>query len=214
MVLGIYVHHLFALARSIRDGCDAVFKLAPVPAKDGYIKVSVELHAQIDSVLIDAANLKKLVRPSAERRSKESARQFAFRQVRMAELDSLLAGVAITTIEETQTRNSIEHFDEYLDDLGASLEAGEPPPKPAAGYNLAFSSWKVVETVVRKELYPLRVYVADEATYYNFERRISLAALRAEAETILARIDESGLRKDISDPGGVMVLFPPSGSAE
>lgn len=212
LVLGIYVHHLYALAKGVRDGCDAVFDMAPVPKQDGYIKVSAELHARIEGVLIDAANLKRLLRPPQARGSKESARRYAFRQQRTTELAVLLAGISIPTIEDAQARNSIEHFDEYLDELGASLESGEPPPKPAAAYNFAFSSWKDVERVIRNEVYPLRVYVADEATYYNFERKISLADLRKEAAAITQRVSESGLRNDMKEPGGVMVMFPPVGT--
>jgi len=212
MVLGVYVHHLFALAKAVRDGCDAVFAMAPVPKRDGYIKVSPELHARIDGVLIDAANLRKLLRGPAERGKGESARQYQFRQLRTSELSALLEGITLLTIMDAQARNSIEHFDEYLDGLGSALEAGEEPPKPGAAYNLAFSSWQVAETLANCELYPLRVYVAEDATYYNFDRSINLAALREEADAILQRISSSALRADMSEPGGLMVMFPPRGS--
>jgi hypothetical protein len=63
MIVGVYFHHLFALAQAVRDGCDQVFADAPISPTDGYIKVDPALHARIDGVLIDAANLKKLIRP-------------------------------------------------------------------------------------------------------------------------------------------------------
>jgi hypothetical protein len=155
MIMGVFVHRLFALAKSVVEGCDRVFEEAPVMAKDGYIQVSPSLHAQIDGILIDAANLKKLVAGRATKGSSESSRTFNFRQERSKALNQLLDGLSLGTIKDTQARNSLEHFDEYLDDLGASLADGEAPPHPAAAYNLVLSSWGIV-TQFTKCTWPTR----------------------------------------------------------
>ncbi len=207
MILGVYVHHLFALAKSVRDGCDLVFLLAPIPEKDGYIKVSPELHARIDSVLIDAANLKKLVRTSPTKGKSESERTFRFRRLRTKLLAEYLSGLKLDAISEVKVRNSLEHFHEHLDKLGARLEAGEPPPQPVAAYNLAFSSWAVPLTVANARCYPLRVYVANERSYYNFEVKVDLGLLREEASAILDRILASGALGTAPEPGGLMVYL-------
>lgn len=204
MVLGVYAHHLFALAKAVRDGCDQVFVLAPIPAKDGYIKVSSEVHACIDAVLIDAANLKKLIRTPPDRGKRESTRVFQFRRQRTDLLADFLKGLSVEALCDVQVRNSLEHFDEHLDKLGARLEAGEAPPQPAVAYNLVFSS---MEVVARMEVYPLRLYVADRKTYYNFDHHIDLGRLREESATIVERVKASGALKE-DEPGGLMVVFP------
>jgi len=207
MILGVYVHHLFALAKAVRDGCDQVFEGAPIPPSDGYIKVDPGLHARIDGVLIDAANLKKLIRTPAERGRSESERTFRFRQQRTESLTEFLRGLSLEAISDVQVRNSLEHFDEHLDKLGAQLADGEDPPKPAAAYNIVFSSWNVARAVAQRDVYPLRVYVADERSYFNFDRKINLGTLREEAAAITQRIETSGELQN--EPGGLMVLFPP-----
>jgi hypothetical protein len=206
MIVGVYVHHLFALAKAVRDGCDQVFADAPIPPSDGYIKVNPGLHSRIDGILIDAANLKKLIKTPAERGKSESQRTFRFRRQRTEALTEFLRGLSLEAISDVQVRNSLEHFDEYLDQLGAKLEDGEQPPKPAAAYNIVFSSWNVARAVAQREVYPLRVYVADERTYFNFDRRINLGMLREEAAAITQRIEATGELHN--EPGGLMVLFP------
>lgn len=205
-MLDVYAHHLFALAKAVRDGCDQVFSDAPVPAKNGYIKVSPEIHARIDAVLIDAANLKKLIRTPTDRGKSESTRVFEFRRQRTEVLAEFLKGLSVEAICDVQVRNSLEHFDEHLDKLGAKLAAGEEPPKPAAAYNMVFSSWNVVTSVARTEVYPLRVYVSDRKTYYNFDHHIDLGQLRDESAAIVERVQASGAGAE----GGLMVIFPKS----
>jgi hypothetical protein len=117
-----------------------------------------------------------------------------------------LVGLSLEAISDVQVRNSLEHFDEYLDDLGARLEDGEHPPKPAAAYNIVFSSWKVASVVAQREVYPLRVYVADQRTYFNFDRKINLGTLRDEAAAIAQRIEATGQLQN--EPGGLIVVFP------
>jgi hypothetical protein len=204
LLFAVYLHHLFALAKAVQSGCNAVFAETPLPASGGYIKVSPELHAKIDGILIDAANLKKLIRTPTERGKSESKRTFEFRRLRSEALVNLLAGLSLPTLYDVQLRNSLEHFDEYLDELGANLKDGEAPPKAMAAYNLVLSHWEVTP----RPVYPLRVYIAAERKYYNFDRQVDLGLLHDEAETILERLNASGVLRNTPEPGGLMVVFP------
>ena len=208
LLAGVYLHRLFGLAQSVRDGCNEIFDSAPVAEAGGYIKVSPELHAAIDAVLVEAANLKKLIITPTARGSSESARTFRFRRSRTEAVAELLDGLSIEAISDAQVRNSLEHFDEYLDKLGGRLASGGPPPEPIAAYNLALSSWAVVRMLDRGNMYPLRVYVADEHTYYNFERKINLRQLRDEADAILERLTSRRVLPDDGAQGGMLLVFP------
>lgn len=208
MILGLYAHRLFALASAVRQSCDRIFELAPLPEKDDYIQVSPELHALIDAVAIDAANIKKLIDTPADRQNGESERAFVFRRTRTKQLQQLLKGLSLAAICGAKLRNSLEHFDEYLDKLGARLDAGQAPPDPAAAYNLACSRLEALTTLAKRDVYPVRLYVAATKTYCNFNRSIDLGAVREEAAAIEHRILESGAIQPATDPGGMLVLFP------
>lgn len=199
MLQAIYVHELFALARGVVKGCDAVFAEAPVPEENMYLKISPDVHNNISQILLNAANIKKLIETPGVRLSRESRAQHRQRMERCSALRGLLDGVELSTILETKVRNTIEHFDEYLD--RASLQIAQNPPAPMAGYNMAISHW----AVTNPRLYPLKIYVAEERTFHNLSYSISLDALRNEALAILEKLLASGALGNAEEPGGLML---------
>jgi hypothetical protein len=200
----IYVHQLFMLAKSVRDNCDLIFADTPLPKTGFYIKVSPELHARIDAILIGAANIKKLIQTPAKRGSCESKKIFELRQGRVKVLGEILKGLALDEILNTKVRNSLEHFDEYLDEMNASLAAGEPASAPMAGYNMVLSHWEVTNP----RLYPLRIYISAERKYYNMKYAIDLNKLREQAGSIIESLRSCGFLKNIAEPGGLMLRLP------
>ena len=66
----IYFHELLWLATAICENCEAVFEDTAQPTEGHYIKVDPHLHARINAVLTDAANIKKLVVPSEKEAQK------------------------------------------------------------------------------------------------------------------------------------------------
>jgi hypothetical protein len=197
----VYLHELFMLAKSVRDRCETVFAKTPPPQTGYYINVDPDLHSAINAILIDAANIKKLIQTSPKRRRGESKKVYDLRQERSHLLRDLLAGIQLDDILDTKVRNTLEHFDEYLDETNVRLSSGKAPPAPMAAYNMAFSEWGV--TVPR--CFPLRLYVADERKFYNMKYSIDLARLREQAIAILDRLAVSEFMRGISEPGGLMV---------
>ena len=197
----VYVHQLFALALSIREACDQIFLDTPVPEKGFYINVSPQIHARIDSALIGAANIKKLLRTPEKRGSSESQRVYKFRIERSRLLAEWLAEVDLAEILNTKVRNTLEHFDEYLDAENVKLSAGGAPPAPVAAYNMVLSHWEVTNPRV----YPIRVYIAVERRYYNLKHSIDLGRLRDEADAILKQLKVLGAMQGVEEPGGLMI---------
>jgi hypothetical protein len=203
-LFAIYVHQLFALAKAVRDNCDLVFLDTPLPETGYSLKVSVELHARIDAILIGAANIKKLIQTPAKRGSSEPKRVYELRQDRGKVLRAIVDGLTLDEVLNTKVRNSLEHFDEYLDEINASLATGEPASAPMAAFNMVFSH----REMIYPEVYPIRVYVVTERKYYNMKNVIDLGSLREQAASVVERLQSLGFLRDDTEPGGLMVLLP------
>lgn len=197
----VYFYELWGLAESISKKCDEVFSICPVPEEGGYIKIDPGLHGTIASLLAEAANLKKMLAVPEKAGFKETAEQFAFRVERTKTLNEALANPPLAEVSRVEARNSVEHFDQYLDRASLSLQLSESSESGMALYNMVLSSW----TVFDKKLFPLKVYVADERKYFNLELVADLDALEKECTDLITRIRAVGAFKDNDGPGGLMV---------
>ena len=113
----VYLHELFMLAKSVRDRCDAVFSKTAPPASGYYINVDPELHSSINGILIDAANIKKLIHTGPKRRNGEAKKVYDLRQQRSHFLADLLVGIELEDILDTKVRNTLvglTRFDGHL----------------------------------------------------------------------------------------------------
>ena len=199
----VYLHELYYLCESILRETSEIFKEAAIPKKGYMIQVSPVLHSRINSVLLYSANLKKLITTHEQKGKKESRKKFNLRQQRKKLFDELLEGIELKEIFNNQVRNRIEHFDEHLDDL--NLKLNEPKSKiknnyPAAAYNMTFSEWKLMQP----DVYPIRLYISKEKTFYNFDSSINIGKIEEEAKAIRNRIKELELFKD-DESGGLIV---------
>ena len=116
----------------------------------------------------------------------------------------MLDGLALDEILNTKVRNSLEHFDEYLDEMNASLVAGEPASAPMAAYNMVLSHWEVTNP----QLYPIRIYIVAERKYYNMKYAVDLGRLREQAASIIEKLQSLGFLRGDTEPGGLMVRLP------
>lgn len=197
-LFSLYFHELGWLSSEIQKYCEAIFAETPVPEQGYYIKVSPELHAHIVSVLVNAANLKKLVYTGEKRYKNESVEVFRLRQKRSRVLRESLSGLKLEEILNNKVRNSLEHFDEYLDENIVRLS--KKPPSTFAAYNMALSH----REVFNPQVYPIRLYIVSERKFYNMHFSIDIGKIYAEASSILERLRELGAVPD-GGPGGVMI---------
>ncbi|MEW6183768.1 MAG: hypothetical protein AB1500_11470 [Bacillota bacterium] len=197
-LFSLYFHELGWLSSEIQKHCEAIFKDTPDPKEGYYIKVSPELHAHIVSVLVNAANLKKLVYTGEKRYKNESMEVFRLRQKRSRLLREALADLKLEEILNNKVRNSLEHFDEYLDENIVRLS--KKPPSTFAAYNMALSH----REVFNPQVYPIRLYIVSEQKFYNMRSSIDIGRIYAEASSILERLRELGAIPH-GGPGGVMI---------
>ncbi len=164
------------------------------------IQVNPELHSLIASVLSDAANLKKLLITPSTKLNGESGRQYRLRRGRASALCKLLEGVQLVELLNSKVRNTLEHFDEYLDEANLNISEAKNPPSPMAAYNMVLSSWDVFNPRV----YPIRLYISSERKFYNMKWSVDLDAMHKEASSVAERLKNS-MGSAGEGPGGLML---------
>jgi hypothetical protein len=201
-VFDVYFFELLWLAHRLKADCEFIFEeTKPPEAGKHYIKVSIPVHEKIENVCLAAARLKKLVQTPTGRHEKESAAEYAARQLRAKALREVLSDVTLDEILETKVRDSIEHFDEYLDTMNVGVASGKIAG-PAAAYNMVISDAGTFD----RPLYPIRLYLADSKKFSNMRYSINLGKIHDEASAILARLKSLGTFP--SEPGGLIIKFP------
>jgi len=197
----IYLHELWWLSESIKRRCEHVFKETPLPEQGYYFKIDYNIHSLINDVLSDAANLKKLITIPTKKTRSESPRQFQVHVERSKFLQDKIKDIEINELRSVKVRNTLQHFDEYLDEANIEASDGKLRSHSMAVYNFVLSHWEAVNP----RPYPIRLYVCSEKTYYNMRSSVNLEKIYVEA----ARINEvirSEIRRDSdSDPGGFMI---------
>ncbi len=200
----LYYHELLWLITGICTNCEAVFRETDPPTDGHFIKVDPEIHARIATILTNAANVKKLLTAPPEKPKSQSVELYEARKRRAGALQAALKGIDLTEMFNVKVRNSIEHFDEYLDEANLDLNAAATPPAPLAAYNLTFSSWDLMTP----RPYPVRLYVADEKKFHNLKYSVDLAKLYDEASAVRSRLLVTPAIAGLQ-PGGLMVTLGP-----
>ena len=200
-LFSLYIHELWWLAHGVKTKAEKLFFEAKVPDEGYIIQVNPELHSLIASALSDAANLKKLLVTPSTRLNGESGRQFRLRKARSGFLNKLVDGIALNELFNSKVRNTLEHFDEYLDEANLAVSEAKVPPAPMAAYNMVFSHWEVITPRV----YPVRLYISSERKFYNMKWSINFDVIHKEASAILERISALPGFSEKEGPGGLML---------
>lgn len=212
---GVYVYELHWLAADVVRRTDLVFEHAQ-PAKAGtdYLKVDSRLHAEIYALLGSAAKIRALIeqRPKRRQQSQEEHQTLVHRTNAMREL---LDGIDLEVVLSPAARNSVEHFDERLDQTALAAHHGTiqlPVHMPVDMTVWSRAAFEVLKGrhQPRPDLYPLRVYVASERVFLNAGEEIDIGRLRDECGEIAARLSSLVPRSDDDRGAFVLVLTPDS----
>ncbi len=185
-----YLSELYWLARDSVETCERVFSaaMAPPPEKS-YIKVDHHLHGEIYRILNNAARLRALVNVRSKRYG-QSAGQFAVQESRIRWLLDLIGDLPMAAISQAKVRNSLEHYDEYLDEAALKSSRGELDRPTLFPIDMTLGRDGTLDQFTSGVVYPLRVYLAEERIFVNCGQRISLGDVFDECVGIRDRLAE------------------------
>lgn len=184
-----YVFELYRLAVDAASGCNRVFDAAPPPQDDSsYLKVDHEISGEIYRVLNCAARLSSLISPRPKRRNQSSA-QFAVQQARIVWLRGLLGEIELRETLRTRVRNSLEHYDEYLDKTALRFSREKIDGRIILPLDMTLGRENTLPLDSGDTLFPLRVYLAKERTFVNCGEYIDLNQIAIETGSIVAQLE-------------------------
>jgi len=190
--LDVYISELYWLAKQVEEETTRIFDDTPPPTQpgEGYIRVDRVLHERILTVLLAAARIRALLHRRSIRGS--SARQQVLLR-RTAALRQALDGIDLAPVLDSAARNSIEHFDEYLDRTAIESYKGEIRRPTLFPVDMVVSSRSLLERFDvggdRPTVYFIRAYIADERVFTNFGRELRLEPLRDCCSAIRRRLE-------------------------
>lgn len=205
----VYLGELYWLSKRVVDELGAIFEDTPIPpgSNEGYIRVDHDLHAQILGVLISAARIRSLIR---ERESQGSRGQKEILARRTAALRSLLDGIDLETVLDAAARNSVEHFDEYLDGTAIKSYRGVISRPTLFAVDMVLSRRNLLEQFkvggATPTAYSIRAYIADERTFCNCGRELNLGRLHSTCDAIRLRAEPLMSPEALEERGGSMLV--------
>lgn len=195
-----YLSELYWLARDSVETCAVVFDAAKPPPDEtsSYISVDHNLQSQIYRVLNNAARIRALVSDRA-RQNSQSAAQYRFQQARTRWLKSTLADLGLREVLHARVRNSLEHFDEYLDQTALRFSQGTVSGRVLLPMDVTLGREGTLDQFVTDggSVYPLRVYLAEERTFVNCGKRVDLDRIAQECQAVVDRLTK--FRPDLAE---------------
>lgn len=186
---GAYVTELYWLARDAVAVLEEVFLTPPADtfhSHQTYITVDHRIHYAILRALNNAARIRALL---GQGRNSGDATVRGFRAARARWLGAKLEGVPLGELLDASVRNSLEHFDEYLDATALELSRTGVNSVRLLPMDMSLGRADTLnQFAMGGSVYPLRIYIADERIFLNCGKRVNLGQIASECEGIVARI--------------------------
>jgi hypothetical protein len=207
-LLIIYAQELYWLCHQIHLKSEELFKKYPILSNEVYISAEISGLDLIYSILSCAAKVQELIFSNKKKKLHGDRAKY---------LQRLLQPLNIKEILNKKVRNTIEHFGEYLDKVNKKHTLFIAPRRYAVAFNLVISHWKRIDDPefpfplyqtpqLAFSLYPVRVYVSSERTFYNMDWSIDLAALNEEAVCIKEHLISQKVLKEKKPENWISVM--------
>jgi hypothetical protein len=197
---------LHGIADAVVQGTETVFDRVRTSEGDAaYIQVDHGVSGILVDAVTNAARIRSLLVARPRDRS-ESAVTFELRARRAAWLrEEVLQGVRLNIVLGASVRNTLEHFDEYIDDLARRAAKKQIPTPILVPVDFLMSHGRTLDFLLQRSggiVRPLRGYYADERLFVNAGREVNVDALNAECRAIRDRVAEHLPRGVLEEPGG------------
>lgn len=199
----LYIHEIIYVSSMIIKDCDIIFNSFEKTTEHAYIRVDPESQYLINSIIVNASNLKKIFKPKSNKDKRESRDLFNKRKDRGKKLFNLLEFENYDVLNKSNVRNNIEHFDERIDSTFVNFlnEYENLLKYENVIYNLTLST----RLIFQSDPYYLRSYIIDEKVAYVDNESINLGVLYSEVETILEKAHS--ILPPSQSGGGLMIVF-------
>jgi len=167
-----------SIVRSKKPGMEAVFSFPHL--QDKYFFIQPEVFTIIESIQVHSANIKKILF-ATPRKNKEASYKYEYRKKRESEVQSYFDMSKISEISNASVRNSLEHYDERLDNISLKLWNGTIDKNyQIIASNVILSS----EGALVGTPYYLKSYIIDSKIYKNAERESDIGEIYTESKYI------------------------------
>jgi hypothetical protein len=204
-----YQRELYLLAGDIVVQVDeAEALIVPPPPKPGSGKLTVkrEITERLIRALGAGTRLRSLCFATQHPGYKQTPLEHKVQQRRAAWVQDILQRIDLTPLKDTQVRNTLEHFDEYVDHIALQARSGPFPALVAS--DMALSDRHLLSAfnhqgVTFPNVHHIRTYVADEHRFINCGHEVDMAALRNTAAQIRDRVKPL-LGQPLNEDGSAM----------
>lgn len=167
-----------SIVHSYKPGMHGVFSFPKIPGE--FFFIQSEVFTRISSIQVHSANIKKILFPTPRKKS-EAEYKYTYRVNRTDEIQKYFDLDKISEIRNSDVRNSLEHYDERLDNISIKIPNGTlSKDYHIVATNIIISS----DGALYGNPYYLKCYVIDTRTYKNAEKESNLGQLILEAKYI------------------------------
>jgi hypothetical protein len=209
-IASVYLREVYQLANEIVEEIESAQVLMGQPPGPGVgtIVVDHDLNRKLMRAMGAAARLRALCVQRGRGRQPEL--QYKIHLRRSAWITDLLTGIDLDPLGSAHVRNTIEHFDEYLDATALDAASGSMTMPAFLPVDLALSNRMLLNQFglggKSPNVYFLRAYIGGEEVFINCGHEMDIAAARNCSELVRTRISEI-LGSQLDAEGSPMVVL-------
>lgn len=205
-----YTDELYRLARQVVTLAEDVFSVAPKPTSpDDRLQIDHDVMHSLFTLLGSAAHINAMI---GERKKQGWQGEQAYEiQRRRAEWlrTEVLKGVKLSALSQAKIRNTLEHFDEYIDEAAVGFVTHKHPTPSLAPLDFVVSRRRALQRFAFQRRVPhlflMRVFIASERVFVNCGHEISVQALDVECRRIVKRLAPA--MQDREEGGSAMLVI-------
>jgi len=182
----LYSYEIWLLTKSINDQCEKIFSAVNVPSSGYEVGHDPDIHSSINSIVSESARVKKLITIPKSKTKNETHKQYVIHVERSKYLQRMLEGISMQEILSVRVRNTLEHFDEYLDEAIILASEGALDAYVMIAHDMVISHRAAFEP----NPFPMRVYISSEKVFLNMKYSINIGKLFEESKSIYERFTD------------------------
>lgn len=201
--ISMYLYEIHLHCHFIKQNAEAIFR--KFDDKFTGMIVDPEIIYFSSAICTDAGKLRNLIKNTRERNRKlESFLQHKIRLERNKLTENLFRGIDITPLVNNDSRNSIEHVDEYIDNLLYRI-ADSKDHLHLAAQNIAITHDDILtgRHPIAK-WHEIRIYISSTGEFHHCGKKTNIKQVYNCAKEILKLVEDQG----IEGSGAIYPLKP------